>query len=94
MNADAERLAKAFSNSHQEYWYFTFGPDHQHPKTGESLANHYVKVPGNYNTSRDLVIRDFGRNWAFQYRELSDFDGSKRTPPKQYRLKELIWEWV
>jgi hypothetical protein len=31
---------------------FTFGFDHKHPITGESLARHYIQVPGDADQSR------------------------------------------
>lgn len=50
-----------------EHWYFTFGFDHVHPKTGESLANHFVVVVGDVDSSREIMERHFGLKWAFQY---------------------------
>lgn len=66
-----------------EHWYFTFGFGHTHPQTGESLANHFVVIPGDVNTSRVIMERHFGRNWAFQY------PTAESAGVVKHRLKQL-----
>jgi hypothetical protein len=51
----------------EEFHYFTFGYDHKHPITGESLEKCYIKVRGDSETSRAAMLENFGRNWAIQY---------------------------
>jgi hypothetical protein len=52
----------------EQSYIFTFGFAHVHPITGESLANCYVRVPGNIEESRDRMFASiFGRTWGFQY---------------------------
>jgi hypothetical protein len=48
-------------------FYFTFGYDHVHPVTGESLADRYVQLHGTYRETRDRIIAAFARQWSFQY---------------------------
>lgn len=44
-----------------EVWTFTFGSDHP-------LAGSYVQVPGDADTSRELMCAVFGPGWSTQYR--------------------------
>lgn len=46
---------------------FTFGPDHRHPQTGQSLGGHFVRVPGTALTARERVLEVFGRAFATDY---------------------------
>lgn len=48
-------------------WFFTFGYDHTHPDTGESLGNSYVRIHGTCDSTRDQMFEAFGNRWAFQY---------------------------
>jgi hypothetical protein len=56
----------------REEWIFTFGFSHQHPDTGESLANCYVVIEGDVESSRETMIQHFGQKWAMQYPTLED----------------------
>ena len=51
-----------------EQWLFTFGFDHTHPITNESLSGCYVIIEGDVETSREEMIKHFGTKWAMQYR--------------------------
>lgn len=68
-----------------ERWLFTFGFGHVDPRTGDSLANHYVVIEGDINESRDKMIERFGRQWAMQYRDNDETD----EMIAKYNLKEL-----
>jgi hypothetical protein len=48
----------------QQVRVFTFGPDHTHPMSGQSLAGRFVRVPGDANTARDRALAIFGRDFA------------------------------
>lgn len=48
-------------------WFFTFGYDHFHPVTGESLDKRYVRVHGTCDSTRLDVLAVFGRAWSSQY---------------------------
>lgn len=50
-------------------WWFTFGYDHVHPLTGESLRDCYVEVTGDSEETRIRMMEVFGNKWAFQYPE-------------------------
>lgn len=63
---------------------FTFGFDHKHPITGESLAHHYIQVPGEADLSRRFMHAVFGRNWAMQYK-------SPESLKYLDRMTELKW---
>lgn len=67
-----------------EEWIFTFGFDHTHPETGESLANCYVAIPNlNINESRELMEQRFGHKWAFQY------PSRKAAGVEKWKLREV-----
>jgi hypothetical protein len=51
----------------EQEWFFTFGFDHVHPVTGESLANCYTTIMGDIDQTRALMAERFGNKWAFQY---------------------------
>jgi hypothetical protein len=48
-------------------WFFTFGANHTHPVTGESLGNSYVQLHGTCDATRAQMIAVFGKQWAMQY---------------------------
>lgn len=50
-----------------DYRIITFGPDHKHPITDESLAGKYVRLPGGGERTRDLALLIFGQEWSHQY---------------------------
>lgn len=64
---------------------FTFGFDHKHPITGESLARHYIQVPGDADESRAIMLAVFGTNWAMQYESPSKLKHLDR-------MTELKWD--
>jgi len=54
-------------------WVFTFGPDHRHPVTGESLERRYTVISAaTAMQARDKMMASYGVNWAFQYRSALD----------------------
>ena len=59
----------------QEFHYFTFGDDRLYK---------YVKIEGDWDTARNRMVYEYGRQWGFQYNE-EDFQRVK----KEYNLKEL-----
>lgn len=67
-----------------EEWIFTFGPDNLHPVTGESLGGCYVRVPGDYGTSRAAMLGAFGRAWSSQYP--ADIDLAEYGPLREIPL--------
>lgn len=66
-----------------DYRIITFGPDHKHPITDESLAGKYVKLPGNGERARELALLLFGRGWSHQYRS------EILSPIDKYGLKPI-----
>ena len=70
-------------NEPREEWIFTFGSGHVHPDTGERLANCYVRVPGDINSSREAMLRRFGQKWAFQYKT------PEQAGVERYHLREI-----
>lgn len=64
-------------------WIFTFGFGHVHPVTGESLANCYVVITGDVNTSREAMARLFGLKWANQY------PSKEAAGVEKYRLRQV-----
>lgn len=48
-----------------ENWYFTFGLGQNEGAT----KNCYVKIFGTVESSRDEMIRRYGKNWSMQYSE-------------------------
>jgi hypothetical protein len=47
-------------------WFFSFGPDHVHPQTGESLAGCVVRIHGTRESSRVAMFNAFGPHWSWQ----------------------------
>lgn len=88
-------------------WIFTFGFGHTHPRTGQKLAGHYVRVPGDYEAARAKMIQRFGRNWAFSYPTLdratgggahslvelpfTSYDPGELLPPTEAELRRGEW---
>jgi hypothetical protein len=50
-----------------ETYYFTFGSNHTHPATGESLGMSYVEIEGTWKSTRTAMFEVFGRRWSMQY---------------------------
>lgn len=69
----------------EQDWYFTFGGDHVHPITGESLRQAYVKIAGTCDSSRELMLRIFGQRWSNQY-ATADAAGVARFELRQVEL--------
>lgn len=47
---------------------FTFGLDHIHPLTGESLMGRFIAIRApDHETARAMMVGRFGTRWAFQY---------------------------
>lgn len=66
-----------------ERWYFTFGYDHTHPRTGESLRNCYVLLEGDINETREIIARHFGRKWSMQY------PNKEKAGVEKYNLRRI-----
>ncbi len=64
-------------------WVFTFGYDHVHPETGQSLANHYIVLLGDVNETRRYMNDFFDRKWAMQY------PNEEAAGVEEYGLKPL-----
>lgn len=65
-----------------ENFYFTFGQNHYHPSTGESMRNYWIKITANNeNDARNVMFEKFGEKWCFSYTE-EGFEGSKRHFPQ------------
>src|SRR5688572_6860804 len=57
----------------EQDWIFTFGYDHTHPVTGESLATNFVRVSAQtYVQARERMHESFGNRWSHQYE--SEYD--------------------
>lgn len=67
------------------YFYFTFGTDHVHPKTGESLGKKYIRITGDVDSARRVMFHLFGRNWAAQYGD----EGLNVI--ERYELEDMDW---
>lgn len=68
-------------------WVCTFGGDHTHPETGESLAYAFVRVQAvDAIAARAFMNERFGRRWAFIYETeqaagVAEFRMHEVTPP-------------
>lgn len=67
----------------EQVWYFTFGGDHTHPVTGESLRRAYVMLHGAEDSTRDAMFAVFGNRWAFQY------STAEQAGVDRYNLREV-----
>lgn len=83
---------------------FTFGPDHRHPTTGESLAGHFVRIPGGIDSARDRALAIFGRNFATDYdpgraaQLIAKWDLNEINPRPVYAITPTgqvssFWNW-
>lgn len=68
-------------------WLFTFGPNHLHPITGESLGTNYVIIPGSYESTRREINAVCGPHWSFQY----DAESEWMDKIASYGLVEIPW---
>jgi hypothetical protein len=64
-------------------WFFTFGSNHTHPTTGQTLTNAYVRINGTFASARVAMVAAFDNRWAFQY-ESADEAGVEK-----YKLTEV-----
>ena len=47
---------------------FTFGFDHKHPATGQSLSGMYVEITApDHEAARAEMFAQFGRHWSMHY---------------------------
>lgn len=67
-----------------ETWIFTFGFGHAHPETGESLANCFVEIEGDIDSTREVMEAHFGNKWAFQY------PTRQQAGVEKFKLKEIV----
>lgn len=51
----------------QHDWFFTFGMNHLHPETGQSLGNSYIRVHGTFESARTAIVNVFWTAWCWQY---------------------------
>lgn len=107
MSDDTAGDAGTTDTPNAETWVFTFGFGHTHPRTGRSLANHYVRVPGTYEQARARMLERFGNRWAFQYEtvemargrghhELTElpftsYEPGELRPPTDTELAAGVW---
>lgn len=67
----------------RNYW-FTFGFDHRHPETGESLSGCYVVIQAESSEeARAKMFERFGNKWAMQY------NSADSAGVKKWNLKEI-----
>ena len=68
----------------EQDWIFTFGYDHTHPVTGESLATRFVRVSAQtYVQARERMHESFGNRWSHQY------ESEYGAGVKRFNLKEI-----
>jgi hypothetical protein len=49
-------------------YYFTFGQDHKHPKTGEPMKDYWIEIDAKNAYDAQIEMRKrFGQIWANQY---------------------------
>ncbi len=71
-------------------WIFTFGPDHKHPQTGNSLGKSYVRFTSmSEETARIRMFAVFGRNWASCYPIQRGLELAE-----EHGLHEIYVEWA
>lgn len=56
-----------FDVEEPQTWYFTFGQDHVHPKTGEPLKDYWVEIVGTFYNARNAMFTRYGAKWCAQY---------------------------
>lgn len=82
--------------------HYTFGPDHKHPDTGESLDRQFVTVTTEtegYDACRARMFRYFGPEWAAEYKGLPfpERVTVAEWPREQYDRAQLgaeVCEWM
>jgi hypothetical protein len=68
----------------EQDWIFTFGYEHRHPVTGESLDGCFVRVPAQtYMQARERMHASFGNKWSHQYENESSVGVAR------YELREV-----
>lgn len=65
-------------------YYFTFGQNHIHPLTGESMKDYYIKLKGTYNSTREIMLSIFGLKWSMQYNEKDFLPNLSIFPKGEY----------
>lgn len=65
-------------------WYFTFGQNHTHPDTGQSMKDYWVESYGTYDEARQRMVAKYGRQWSMQYSEDNWEDHAKWFPKGRY----------
>jgi hypothetical protein len=63
----------------EECFYFTFGVDHFHKKD-------IVKIYGDVDSTRKVMLRLFGNNWSLQY---TKEEGEKQIKKYGYNIIEI-----
>lgn len=58
-------------------WFFTFGSNHTHPVTGETLTNAFVRINGTHDSARAKMVEAFDNRWAFQYETAGEAGGER-----------------
>lgn len=64
---------------------FTFGYDHKSPDSGETLGRNYIEIDGDVESTRQVMLFLFNRDWAFQY------PSKERAGVEKYRLTPVAW---
>lgn len=68
----------------RQTFIFTFGYDHKHPVTDESLDKCFLRLEGEtYMQARETMIESFGRGWSSQY------DSESAAGVKRFDLREI-----
>ena len=64
-------------------YYFTFG-------FSQLLENHFIVInANNYKEAREIMIKQFGNCWAFQYTEEQWNLQNGKTQKEEYNLIEI-----
>ena len=64
-------------------WFFTFGHG-QHPN-----QNYYVRIYGTFGSAREIMVRNFGRQWSGQYASAIEA-GVPEFGLSEYRCAPLV----
>jgi len=66
-----------------EKYYFTFG-------FGQLLENHFIIIRANsHSEAREIMVKQFGSCWAFQYTEQQWNLPNGKTQSEEYNLIEI-----
>lgn len=62
--------AKTTGGPIMKKFYFTFGQEHVHPKTGRPMRNYYIEIiASSSEKAREIMFSRYGAKWSFQYEE-------------------------